>query len=179
MVCAEYNHGARFRFLLSLCVQVVLLAESQGGQVASKLAPLMMPDLLVLLVSLPDDLDIAPLRDARIQTVIGWKVIRLFYLFHLPHALTRAGVGAPMGRTGRRGTGGAGPGPDSLFGWRAQRLLGWSRFFHARRGHYHIFFVAHLAISTMCMQVMRVVGEGVEYVRANGLARVAVAAAGA
>ena len=31
----------------------------------------------------------------------------------------------------------------------------------------------------MCMQVMRVVGEGVEYVRANGLARVAVAAAGA
>ena len=31
----------------------------------------------------------------------------------------------------------------------------------------------------MCMQVMRVVGEGVEYVRANGLARVATAAAGA
>ena len=40
-------------------------------------------------------------------------------------------------------------------------------------------FVSCLAISTMCMQVMRVVGEGVEYVRANGLARVAVAAAGA
>ena len=52
-----------------------------GGQVASKLASLMMPDLLVLLVSLPDDLDIALLRDARIQTVIGWKVIRLFCLF--------------------------------------------------------------------------------------------------
>ena len=81
MVCAEYNHGARFRFLLSLCVQVVLLAESQGGQVASRLAPLMMPDLLVLLVSLPDDLDIAPLRNANIQTVIGWKVVRLFFRF--------------------------------------------------------------------------------------------------
>ena len=60
---------------------MVLLAESQGGQVASKLAPLMMPDLLVLLVSLPDDLDIAPLRNANIQTVIGWKVVRLFFSF--------------------------------------------------------------------------------------------------
>ena len=49
----------------------------------------MMPDLLVLLVSLPDDLDIAPLRDARIQTVIGWKVIRLCCPFSIYLTLLR------------------------------------------------------------------------------------------
>ena len=41
---------------------------------ASKLAPLVLPDLLVSLVSIPDDPDIALLRNAPVQTVIGWKV---------------------------------------------------------------------------------------------------------
>ena len=60
--------------LLMFCFQVILLAESQGGQVASKLAPLVLPDLLVLLASLPDEPDITPLRNEHVQTVIGWKV---------------------------------------------------------------------------------------------------------
>ena len=51
-----------------------MLAESQGGQVASKSAPDIRPDLLVLLASLPDIPDVPVLRDEAVQTIIGWKV---------------------------------------------------------------------------------------------------------
>ena len=59
---------------LSRACKVVMLAESQGGQVASKLAPVIRPDLLVLLASVPDIPDVPVLRDEAVQTIIGWKV---------------------------------------------------------------------------------------------------------
>ena len=116
--------------LLMLCFQVILLAESQGGQVASKLAPLVLPDFLVLLASLPDDPDITPLRNAHVQTVIGWKVGNHFTLIK-PNIPMCAGRRAPLGGTGRRGAGGKGSWPDSLHGWRAQRFPRWPQLLQA------------------------------------------------
>ena len=79
-----------------VCFQVILLAESQGGQVASKLAPVVLPDLLVLLASLPDEPDITPLRNAHVQTVIGWKVGNHFSLIKF-NISTCAGGRASLG----------------------------------------------------------------------------------
>ena len=50
------------------------MGESQGGLVASRLACLCHADVVVLLSSLPDTVDVPVLREREITVAIGWKV---------------------------------------------------------------------------------------------------------
>ena len=62
------------RFRRHGCQEVILIGEFQGGHVAARLASIVKPHLLALIASLPDEPDIARLRDAGTQVVVGWKV---------------------------------------------------------------------------------------------------------
>ena len=63
-----------FVSLLYCVAQVVFIGESQGGHVAAKLASIGDVDVLVLVSSLPDVMDIPMLIAKQVTVVVGWKV---------------------------------------------------------------------------------------------------------
>ena len=63
---------------MSICLQVLLFGESQGGHVAAKMAARIRPDLLIFISSLPEPVDAEAIRRDDITTVVGWKVVRSY-----------------------------------------------------------------------------------------------------
>ena len=55
------------------CFQVIIVGESQGGHIAASVTRVVLPELLVLVSSVPDRDDYAALVASNVTIQIGWK----------------------------------------------------------------------------------------------------------
>ena len=84
------------------CFQVIIVGESQGGHIAASVARAALPDLLVLVSSVPDRDDFAALAAPNVTIQIGWKarnvwkVLPTHVLFNLIVFRMRRPTGAKL-----------------------------------------------------------------------------------